>query len=282
MPNDRWKKLRTSVISTAGESPPRFSGRSSGGASKPSFKKQGVYELEGTAEDDKGAVYATVGEIRFQPRGSVAGSTVELQGGKPCVLSAGTWDDQSVKFELRMPGVVDLYKYEGEFKGLSLFGLELEGQWQRKAWPSDPLRDHVPPNERGKFHFKLKGPKKAGESKLSVLQKAAELGWSPASIPARGGQPREYRVHVITGNEAEGDTDARVSLLLEGQAGKSQDTPLDVLCYSQSKPYAELFQAGQEDTFLIRCDESLGQLTSVRLKHDNTGFSPSWHVSRVE
>ena len=67
-------------------------------------------------------------------------------------------------------------------------------------------------------------------------------------------------------------TSAHVGIIIYGSDGRTSARHL-------SKDDA--FRRNGDDTFLVAIDHYLGDITKVKLWHDNTGLSPSWFVHRV-
>ncbi|XP_071658812.1 lipoxygenase homology domain-containing protein 1 [Patagioenas fasciata] len=85
-----------------------------------------------------------------------------------------------------------------------------------------------------------------------------------------------YEVHVLTGNVWGAGTDANVFLSIYG-VGRG-DTGERQLKRSNN---LNKFEKGQVDVFTIKAID-LGELKKLRIRHDNTGASPSWFLERVE
>lgn len=83
-----------------------------------------------------------------------------------------------------------------------------------------------------------------------------------------------YRVYISTGYSENSGTDAKVYLSLDGTLGF---TPEYLLNNSENN-----FKAGQVDEFTIRRSKDLGELTQVRIMHDNSGLNPSWYVKDIK
>ena len=83
-----------------------------------------------------------------------------------------------------------------------------------------------------------------------------------------------YLVCVITGWWKAAGTTANVSLSFSGTRGHSARH-----CLSDSVPGRQCFLAGYEDWFLVTTPQSLGELRSLSVWHDNKGKSPHWSVS---
>ncbi|XP_031413077.1 lipoxygenase homology domain-containing protein 1 [Meleagris gallopavo] len=85
-----------------------------------------------------------------------------------------------------------------------------------------------------------------------------------------------YEVHVLTGSVWGSGTDANVFLSIYG-IGRG-DTGERQLKRSNN---LNKFEKGQVDVFTIKAID-LGELKKLRIRHDNSGSSPSWFLERVE
>eukprot|EP00736_Rhodelphis_marinus_P000918 Rmarinus@m.27357 len=83
----------------------------------------------------------------------------------------------------------------------------------------------------------------------------------------------EYQVHVITGDVSGAGTDANVFLIIFGENGDSGTRQL-------SKKGKNLFERGQTDDFVIKAID-LGELSKVRVWHDNGMFGSSWYLDEI-
>ncbi|XP_002917769.2 LOW QUALITY PROTEIN: polycystic kidney disease protein 1-like 2 [Ailuropoda melanoleuca] len=83
-----------------------------------------------------------------------------------------------------------------------------------------------------------------------------------------------YLVTVYTGHRRGAATSSKVTVTLYGLDGESEPHHL-------SDPDIPIFERGGVDVFLLSTLFPLGELTSLRLWHDNSGDQPSWYVSRV-
>ncbi|XP_059163011.1 lipoxygenase homology domain-containing protein 1-like [Physella acuta] len=84
-----------------------------------------------------------------------------------------------------------------------------------------------------------------------------------------------WKVYTKTGDEKGSGTDANVTLTVFGSKGGSG--PLTLGTNGQ-----ENFRTGQTDQFDIWLDPAdIGDITKVRLEHDNTGRSPGWKVDKL-
>uniref|UniRef100_A0A8C5N1V4 Polycystin 1 like 2/pseudo n=1 Tax=Leptobrachium leishanense TaxID=445787 RepID=A0A8C5N1V4_9ANUR len=83
-----------------------------------------------------------------------------------------------------------------------------------------------------------------------------------------------YLVTIFTGHRRGAATTSKVTITLYGMEGESEPHHL-------YDPDGTVFQRGETDIFLITTLFPLGELTSLRLWHDNSGAKPSWYVNRV-
>jgi hypothetical protein len=80
---------------------------------------------------------------------------------------------------------------------------------------------------------------------------------------------------VTTGDKLGSGTDANVSLTLFGALGDSGVCEL-----KDSETHTNKFEKGHTDIFLVNCLD-LGNITKLRIWHDNKGLGSSWYLSRV-
>ena len=83
----------------------------------------------------------------------------------------------------------------------------------------------------------------------------------------------EYSISIHTGTVHKSGTGAKVFIKLYGENGRTEDIRLD----NQENN----FENGQTDTFLITTQD-IGDIKSIRLRHDNSGEKPGWYVDSVE
>ena len=86
-------------------------------------------------------------------------------------------------------------------------------------------------------------------------------------------QPVQYLVEVFTADVSHAGTDANVSITLYGANGDTGQRQL-------TKKLVNLFERGQTDDFKIEALD-LGQLTRLRIEHDNKGFGAGWMLDKV-
>ena len=95
-----------------------------------------------------------------------------------------------------------------------------------------------------------------------------------SSIPLCGQDgPFSYEITIKTGMGWTAGTTANVGIRLYGKDDKSGSRHLS----HDNKP----FQRGKIDMFQIATQESLGEVTRIKIWHDNTGLDPAWFLSRV-
>ncbi|XP_010011629.1 PREDICTED: lipoxygenase homology domain-containing protein 1, partial [Nestor notabilis] len=85
-----------------------------------------------------------------------------------------------------------------------------------------------------------------------------------------------YKISVFTGDIYGAGTDANVFLNVYGDLGDTGERKL-----SKSETNFNKFERGQEDTFTIQAVD-LGILYKIKIRHDNSMFSPDWFLDKVE
>ncbi|KAI1889908.1 hypothetical protein AGOR_G00167760 [Albula goreensis] len=83
-----------------------------------------------------------------------------------------------------------------------------------------------------------------------------------------------YWLNVQTGHRRGAGTTAQVEFTLVGTEGQSN-------CRHLTDPDKPLFERGGVDMFLMATPFSLGELESIKLRHDDSGKSPGWYLSKV-
>ncbi|XP_050409617.1 lipoxygenase homology domain-containing protein 1 [Patella vulgata] len=86
--------------------------------------------------------------------------------------------------------------------------------------------------------------------------------------------PIKYEVVVYTGDVKGCGTNANVSITLFGANGDTGTRPL-------KQSFRDLFERNQVDKFQIEALD-LGELSKIKIEHDNSGFRPGWFLDRVE
>ncbi|XP_078272660.1 polycystin family receptor for egg jelly-like [Rhinoraja longicauda] len=84
-----------------------------------------------------------------------------------------------------------------------------------------------------------------------------------------------YLVTLYSGGRPGAGTTADVFLILVGMSTESN-------AYLLRHPEHQTFQRSSVDTFLLTAKVDLGELTFIRVWHNNVGHSPSWYLSRVK
>ncbi|XP_054033763.1 lipoxygenase homology domain-containing protein 1 [Dryobates pubescens] len=85
-----------------------------------------------------------------------------------------------------------------------------------------------------------------------------------------------YKISVFTGDIYGAGTDANVFLNIYGDLGDTGERKL-----SKSETNFNKFERGQEDTFTIEAVD-LGIVYKIKIRHDNSMFSPDWFLEKVE
>ncbi|KAJ8339913.1 hypothetical protein SKAU_G00345460 [Synaphobranchus kaupii] len=83
-----------------------------------------------------------------------------------------------------------------------------------------------------------------------------------------------YLLNVQTGHRRGAGTTAQVELTLVGTEGQSTHRHL-------TDPQKPVFERGGVDMFLLSTPFSLGELESIRVRHDNSGKNPDWYLNKV-
>jgi hypothetical protein len=86
----------------------------------------------------------------------------------------------------------------------------------------------------------------------------------------------QYDVAVVTGSKLWAGTDAKVYISLIGRRGSSEERRLGY-------PGHNDFEQGQTDhiSFYSSQERDLGDLSSIRIRHDNSGSRPDWFLDQV-
>ena len=107
------------------------------------------------------------------------------------------------------------------------------------------------------------------------LDQAQEDGRTDRYLNAEPGRtgPLSYQLQVQTGDQFRAGTSSRVYATLSGTDGSSFEHRLD-------NPGKE-FKAGKTDTFTIKQVWPLGELSALRIRHDDTGLFPGWYLKDV-
>lgn len=85
-----------------------------------------------------------------------------------------------------------------------------------------------------------------------------------------------YIVTVKTGDRADAGTDARVYVSLYADPVSLVEQRLD-----SASQFIDDFERGTRGHYLLLVSGSLGDITSVRIRHDNSGKKPGWFLDSV-
>ncbi|CAB4019689.1 lipoxygenase homology domain-containing 1-like, partial [Paramuricea clavata] len=85
-----------------------------------------------------------------------------------------------------------------------------------------------------------------------------------------------YVIHVYTGDVMHAGTNANVLATVYGENGDSGERKL-----LKSEKHLDKFERNQEDIFTIKCI-TLGTLSKLKIRHDNSGMKSAWFLGKVE
>lgn len=85
-----------------------------------------------------------------------------------------------------------------------------------------------------------------------------------------------YRVTVVTGTAAWAGTDANVYITMYGNINGRKTHSGERLLDN----HANNFELGKTDVFNLETRD-IGELTQVRIRHDNLGVGPGWYLDRI-
>ncbi|VDK21875.1 unnamed protein product [Taenia asiatica] len=97
------------------------------------------------------------------------------------------------------------------------------------------------------------------------------------ALPSKKATDANWQVEVYTSNLVGAGTSARVYATLYGDQGKTDEICLNETLTSNRNI---LFEQGSCNTFKLNLP-SIGIPYKVRVRHDGTGHSPSWHLEKV-
>lgn len=112
------------------------------------------------------------------------------------------------------------------------------------------------------------------DDKNDAVRLECKSSEKPKSATIRDLHPVQYLIEVFTADVAHAGTDANVSILLYGANGDTGQRQL-------TKKFVNLFERGKVDDFKIEALD-LGQLTRLRIEHDNKGFGAGWMLEKVD
>ncbi|GFN93248.1 lipoxygenase-like protein domain-containing protein 1, partial [Plakobranchus ocellatus] len=95
------------------------------------------------------------------------------------------------------------------------------------------------------------------------------------SVPTNSGGP--WKVRVRTSDLPNAGTHAQVYLTIQGSKDISHPIPL-----GEGLPSMDHFLPGKEAEFDVTLDDSLGEITKIRVEHDSRNDNPAWHLDWVQ
>jgi len=107
-------------------------------------------------------------------------------------------------------------------------------------------------------------------NKLTINVRAAPTP-TPTSTPV---PTRLFNVTVHTGDVAFAGTDADVFITLNGTLGSSPEIELDTANFND-------FERNDITVYAVDAGKNIGNITSIRLRHDNSGLGSGWFVESV-
>ncbi|XP_023678721.2 lipoxygenase homology domain-containing protein 1 isoform X1 [Paramormyrops kingsleyae] len=112
---------------------------------------------------------------------------------------------------------------------------------------------------------KTKGPKRTMTCELAAIVDEEQMV-----------EKTTYTIQVKTSDVSAAGTDANVFLIIFGEYGDTGKLALKE-CNKANK-----FERKQTDTFRFADVLSLGDLSKVRVWHDNSGLAPGWHIEYID
>ncbi|RNA20949.1 lipoxygenase homology domain-containing 1 [Brachionus plicatilis] len=136
-----------------------------------------------------------------------------------------------------------------------------------------PFNNWVEKNESGIYLielYPLKNKDTITDSKEKLLRKK---NFKNSKTSKRSST--KYNIEVYTGDLPKCGTDSNVFITLYGEDSESSEFHLN-----KSETHLNKFERNNVDHF-IRETNDLGRLIGIRIRHDNSGFFPSWFLDRV-
>ncbi|KPP63401.1 lipoxygenase-like domain-containing protein 1-like, partial [Scleropages formosus] len=149
--------------------------------------------------------------------------------------------------------------------------VRIDGSGSRPDWFLDKIiMRNLTTEEVSVFTYeewlsKNKGPKRAMVCEMAAIIDDEEMVESTT-----------YIIQVKTSDIAGAGTDANVFLIIFGENGDTGKMALKE-CNKTNK-----FERKQTDTFRFQDILSLGELSKVRVWHDNAGPAPGWHLEYID
>ncbi|XP_059580075.1 oxygen-regulated protein 1 [Alligator mississippiensis] len=95
-----------------------------------------------------------------------------------------------------------------------------------------------------------------------------------ANVKSESGNTGKWKVSILTSDMQSAGTSSKVYITLYGDCSNSGP----IFLYGDGE---KLFQRGNEDIFTIDTAD-IGELYKIRIGHNNSGESPSWHCEEVQ
>ncbi|XP_078580092.1 lipoxygenase homology domain-containing protein 1-like isoform X2 [Branchiostoma floridae x Branchiostoma japonicum] len=180
--------------------------------------------------------------------------------------------DNTAKGKYFKQGRTDEFKFTtrnvGTLKGMTL-GHRKAGSKDKHQWHvSEVIVENTSTSD--KYIFGCNHWIPAGEERHLKLTDTEESRQTAIKNLA----PVQYEVVTVTSDEKGAGTDANVTIILYGVNGDTGKRQL-------KQKFRDLFERGQTDRFQFEALD-LGELTKVRIEHDNKGFGADWMLDRVE
>uniref|UniRef100_A0A3Q3IZ75 PLAT domain-containing protein n=1 Tax=Monopterus albus TaxID=43700 RepID=A0A3Q3IZ75_MONAL len=162
-------------------------------------------------------------------------------------------------------GHEDTFKMEiNDIAPLRKMRLRIDGSGSRPDWFLDKVK------EVSEFTYEDWLSRTRGPKRTMICEMAAVVdGEMMVELTT-------YIVQVKTSDVSRAGTDANVWVIIFGENGDSGTLALK----ESSKP--NKFERKQLDTFRFLDILSLGELSKVRVWHDNTGIAPGWHLEYID
>jgi hypothetical protein len=106
------------------------------------------------------------------------------------------------------------------------------------------------------------------------LRVAAPIPPTPVPTPTPLPSSNKFKIEVTTGDVTYAGTNADVFITLFGDRANSNQIELDTPGYDN-------FERGRTDTFNIVLPQHLGNLTRIRIRHDDSGLGSGWFLERI-
>ncbi|XP_061658036.1 lipoxygenase homology domain-containing protein 1-like [Syngnathoides biaculeatus] len=149
--------------------------------------------------------------------------------------------------------------------------LRIDGSGSRPDWFLDSvIMRNLTTEEVSTFTYEEWLSRTRGPQRTTICEMAAVVDEEPMV------ELTTYVIHVKTGDVAGAGTDANVWVIIFGENGDTGTLALKE-CNRSNK-----FERKQVDTFRFTDILSLGDLSKVRVWHDNTGLAPGWHLDYID